>query len=126
MSFVPERLHWLYLVCALLLAACVFVRQKAFTPAAFFRFLFPADVYLHRSARVDYLYFIVNRVVFGLPMLVLGFAATLDAMEATSTALTWMFGVPSSRAPNGLLAAATETLLAAAAYDLGLFVAHYC
>ena len=121
MRLVPERLHLLYLVCALLLAASVFARQKSFTPRAFLRFVFPREVYLHASARVDYVFFLVNRIVLGLPLLALGFAATLGGAQGSSAALNAVFGASSMRTSPIL-----ETLLAAAAYDLGLFVAHYC
>lgn len=67
-----QRIYWLYLGSALLIAIAAYLvarRGAAGVPkpeGGLFRFLFPAAVFGHRSAWVDYKYFLVNRVGFAL------------------------------------------------------------
>ena len=70
-----QRIYWLYLFVALLFAAWIFVHMGG--PAEnvktesglrrlkdFGKFCFPGKVYGHKSAKIDYLFFIVNRIAF--------------------------------------------------------------
>ena len=67
-----QRIFWLYLMSALLIAigAYLILRRRTIEAPAggMIRFLFPRAVFFHRSALVDYKYFIVNRI--GFPLLV--------------------------------------------------------
>lgn len=122
---VHERLYWVYLLTAALLAAAVFhSRSGGRRPRALLRWLCSPRVWWHPSARTDYLYFLVNRVVFALLFLpwVLSLSLTQRAWER----------VLSSEAPALYVDTAPGwhlvlllTVWVAVAMDLGLFLAHW-
>lgn len=67
-----QRIYWLYLSSALLIAIAAYlvVRRRADrlqeTDGGLLRFLFPSAIFGHRSAWIDYRYFIINRAGFAL------------------------------------------------------------
>ncbi len=67
-----QRIYWLYLSTALLIAIAAYlvVRRRAGGVQApdggLLRFLFPSAVFGHRSAWVDYKFFVINRAGFAL------------------------------------------------------------
>ena len=64
-----NRWFALYLLSAFLMAFFVYRWQARSDPElreeGFLPFAFPAHIYKHRSARVDYFYFFVNKLFFG-------------------------------------------------------------
>src|SRR5262245_38770486 len=115
-----ERVYWLYLVSAFVFCIAIyFFKAKAPSLRGLLRYCLPRRVLLHRSALLDYRYFIVNRVVFGLLLLPALPAAALGAAIAMSTGLNVAFGPG-----TGFQSLFLQTLLSALALDLGLFLAH--
>src|SRR5262245_50057583 len=85
-----ERVYWLYLVSALVLCGVIYflnTRGKARSLRGFLRYCFPRQLLLHRSALLDYRFFVVNRIAFGLLLLPSAPAAALGAAMAISGAL---------------------------------------
>ena len=121
-----QRIYWLYLLTSLLIAAAVFyaARRKGYVSAAtrLRKYLFPREVFGHRSARVDYRFFIVNTIglAFFIGPILLG---TRPVMEATMAALRPFVG------GIGAVPGAVDHLLYTAAtviaLDAGIFLAHY-
>jgi sterol desaturase/sphingolipid hydroxylase (fatty acid hydroxylase superfamily)/creatinine amidohydrolase/Fe(II)-dependent formamide hydrolase-like protein len=121
-----ERLYWLYLGCALLLAFGVFVRERGGLGSArqFLQFVFPKEVYLDRSARLDYCYFVVNRIAAGIVLLPASLATTLAAAAGTRAGLAAVLGSAPVAFAETPTSAALQTVLTALAIDFGLFWAH--
>lgn len=124
---IPEaRIFGLYLLTAALLAVGVYLYRRpgksgGSTLKGFLTFCFPASVYRHPSAVVDYKFFIINKISYAFlfaPWL-LGAAAVA---EVTDGALTSLFAGPDLAV--GVWSTALFTVLAILAMDLGLFVAH--
>ena len=124
-----ERIFALYLVCALLLAYLAFrLRHQALAPGeAFRRFLaycFPKKMYAHRSAKLDYVFFLVNGVLFPL------FAAPLvmgGAMSAllVGNILTHLLGAMAEPLTANWAVILLFTAALAVAMDAGVFITHY-
>ena len=117
-----ERIFWLYLTSALTLAYVAHRLGGACGkgPMAFLRYCFPRSVYAHLSARADYRYFFVNRVLFAIlfaPFLVAAPAVAGWTADALAGAVE-----PTSGGPA---AAALFTLVSLLAMDVGIFLAHY-
>jgi len=121
-----ERVYWLYLVSGLAFAAAVYLvnrRGKLRSLRGLLGYLLPRQVLLHASALLDYRYFVVNRIVFGLLLLPALPAAALGAAAVTRTGLEVLFpGVFFSSSGTGIIL--VQTVLSALALDLGLFLAH--
>ena len=75
LTSVDQRVYWLYLLAAIVLAGWVFVRSPDFRDQTkpisrfrrflqFFEFCFPKHLLRHRSTRTDCVFFIVNRMAF--------------------------------------------------------------
>ncbi|MGE0707916.1 MAG: creatininase family protein [Planctomycetota bacterium] len=125
-----ERLHPLYLGTALVLAVGVSIeRQRAagkpFTLRGLVRWLFPRELWLHPSAKADYLFFALNRLLY--PLLVLPFVLGVEGVrEAASAALDATApGLRLSRVPAGLGLDLAFSVFVIVAMDFGLFLAHY-
>jgi sterol desaturase/sphingolipid hydroxylase (fatty acid hydroxylase superfamily)/creatinine amidohydrolase/Fe(II)-dependent formamide hydrolase-like protein len=121
-----HRVYWLYLCTALAFALFIFggERRGDLSLREFVRFCLPKSVYLHASARVDYGYFVVNRIVFGLLLLPIIAAASLLSAAGTKALLGWIWhgpGIPPSDAAGWT---AVQTIASVLAMDLGLFLSH--
>ncbi|SVE47101.1 uncharacterized protein METZ01_LOCUS499955, partial [marine metagenome] len=68
-----QRVYWLYLLMAIVLAGWVFIRSPAARPqgaitswrqrfSQFINFCFPKIIFSHKSARTDYIFFVINRI----------------------------------------------------------------
>ncbi len=119
-----RRIYWLYLLVALALAAVVFFYRQPPRRSSllkdFVAYVAPRQIYGNRSARLDYWFFYLNAMVFGLIL------APLVAAPTVATFVAGMLGgsMPATAAPGpgwsiGLTIA---TLLA---MDLALYIAHY-
>jgi sterol desaturase/sphingolipid hydroxylase (fatty acid hydroxylase superfamily) len=94
----------------------------------FRRFLLPRQVFLHRSAVLDYKFFVINQMVMGhlqLGRWVTGVVGLLAVSHLTSSLLAFVFGArPVASAPSwpALIGFTAVSLLA---WDFGKYVAHY-
>jgi hypothetical protein len=89
-----ERVYWLYLLSGLAFAAAVYLanrRGKTRSLRGLLGYLLPRPVLLHASALLDYRYFVVNRIVFGMLLLPALPAAALGAAAATRAGLQSLF-----------------------------------
>jgi creatinine amidohydrolase/Fe(II)-dependent formamide hydrolase-like protein/sterol desaturase/sphingolipid hydroxylase (fatty acid hydroxylase superfamily) len=123
--FVPShRIYWLYLCTTAALALALFSLGGKRSLKGFLKFWLPGSVYLHRSARVDYAYFIVNRILFGL--LFFPVVAALASVSATGAkaALYALCGEPTFQLSEAFAWMLLQTVLSVLAMDLGLFLAH--
>ena len=131
--FTPQsRIFWLYLAGALVLA---FFAYSAHRPESalselrsvknrFLGFCFPKTIYGHKSAIVDYKYYVINNLLraFGLIPVVIGVPVVADA---TAAWLERLAGPVADTMPAGPFARLCYTFAVLVALDLGLFVAHY-
>lgn len=123
--FLPHtRLFWLYLLIAVVIAYVIYRRSHRASRPRFIEFVVPKGIYLHRSALVDYRYFVVNHIsfVFLIAPLLLS-AAAVGAV--TQQALENVAGGPLPAEAAGLVTVALYTLCLALAFDLGIFIVHY-
>ncbi|RPH53964.1 MAG: hypothetical protein EHM84_02800 [Lysobacterales bacterium] len=124
-----HRVYWLYLCTALGLALALFIfggeQRGGLSVRAFLRFCLPKSVYLHTSARVDYGYFIVNRIVFGVLLLPIIAAVSLLSAAGTKALLDRIWHEPAVQLSDGAGWTAVHTVASVLAMDLGLFLAHY-
>ena len=59
-----KRVFWIYLVSAFILASVVYYQKKPTQkPRNFFKFVFPKNIYLAKSAQHDYLLLILNKLI---------------------------------------------------------------
>jgi creatinine amidohydrolase/Fe(II)-dependent formamide hydrolase-like protein/sterol desaturase/sphingolipid hydroxylase (fatty acid hydroxylase superfamily) len=122
-----ERLYWLYLAGALACTVCVFAASHArrrFSMRRLLLYCAPLRSWLHPSALLDYRYFVVNRVLFGLLVLPATTACGLAAAAAVEGGLHALAGAPAVMTPDTQAWSWLQALAAALAMDLGLFLAH--
>ncbi len=123
-----ERIYVFYLVTAVALAYLVYAaardRGAPEAEGGFWRLAFPKRIYGHRSARTDYKFFLVNKIVDPLVFapLVLGAAA---AAEWTGRLLRAIWGPDGPGFESGPASLALMTVSVLLALDLGVFVTHY-
>ncbi|MDY0873464.1 sterol desaturase family protein [Dongia rigui] len=124
-----ERVFVLYLATALACAIVVYVvarwRDPARTPDRILAYLFPRRVFLHPSAKADYAFFIVDRI---LSFLFIPFFVILVPMVGGPVyrLLVALFGEPAQPllAP-GMATNLLVTLLSVLAVDFALWWIHY-
>jgi sterol desaturase/sphingolipid hydroxylase (fatty acid hydroxylase superfamily)/creatinine amidohydrolase/Fe(II)-dependent formamide hydrolase-like protein len=122
-----QRVYWLYLAWAFLIAGVVFLRSAPARTSlrSFIRFAFPREVYLSASAKTDYGWFLLCRPIFALLFLPALLLATPALAEASQRALrAWLPGLEDSMPGSPLLTAAF-TLVAILVSDFGGFFGHY-
>jgi sterol desaturase/sphingolipid hydroxylase (fatty acid hydroxylase superfamily) len=119
------RFYWLYMLTALVLAYVVYRRTAASAAPRprFLEFALPKDIYLHRSALVDYRYFLVNHFSFVFLLAPLLLSAALVASFATE-ALEDLIGPSPQWGVGGAGAVVVYTIVVALAYDFGIFAGH--
>ncbi len=122
-----QRVYWLYLYTALVIALFSYHYYRKDNEQQslkqFLSYCFPKSVYLHHSAKVDYLYYFINRTLF--PLI---FAPVLLSSEPVSRYLQnalAQFGVSALSFPYKILGSVTYTLLVIIAFDFGLYVSHF-
>src|SRR5262245_66577014 len=58
------NLYWLYLVSAAVIALLIYVAQRGrherLTPSGFIRFCLPKAVFAHKTAVIDYKFYVIN------------------------------------------------------------------
>jgi sterol desaturase/sphingolipid hydroxylase (fatty acid hydroxylase superfamily) len=143
-----ERVVWLYyatigevlgeprlrfsLIASTVLVALAFYwltigKDRSFK--GFGRFLLPRQVFLHRSALLDYRFFVVNQMVMGhlqLGRWVTGLVGLLAVSHLVASSLAALFGSPglAPQSPS-LVALIAFTAVSLLAWDFGKYVAHY-
>ncbi|MGC1575524.1 MAG: sterol desaturase family protein [Beijerinckiaceae bacterium] len=122
-----NRWFALYVAVSLAIGCIVFYfearRDPRLEEQGLFRYLFPREIYTHRSALADYRFFLVNKLLFALAFgaLVAVSSSSVEVMSlvlrALAPSLEW--AVPSS------VAIFITTVVWALAMDFGLWFAHW-
>lgn len=133
--FLPTtRIYAVHLLGALILALLVYRTMRrdgglrsddAISPISrFIRFCLPKSIYGHKSAIVDYKFFVISRLshAFLLAPILLFAPAISEALQA---ALSQWLGPSQSSTTPGLAMRGLFTIAAVLAFDLGLFIVHY-
>lgn len=123
-----QRFFWLFLLAsvAVAIAICLLSLPKG-TGAPAEKALetaFPKDVFLHRSALLDYRYAAINSILSVLIVVATGFA-TVVVTQWTAAALGALSGLDAPPVEAGLVVGLIYAFLALAAFDTGNFFAHY-
>jgi len=123
--FSTQRIFWLYLLGALLLAYPVYrIHASESGIRGFLRFCLPGSIYKHSSAVLDYKYYFVNRIAFVVLFLPLILGSS-TAAAWTNDILCWATAVPGLGHPPGTAAALLLTCIWVVVFDAGFFVGHY-
>ncbi|MEM7303752.1 MAG: sterol desaturase family protein [Pseudomonadota bacterium] len=122
-----SRFFLLYLLSAMMIGfAVLYFRQpkeeRSISKAV--HALFPEEVLLHPSARLDYVFAFVNMIV-RIFLLSLIFLSTAATTGLAADAMTLLFGANTAPTEPGLIAIALFTIIAFLATDFGLFFAHW-
>jgi sterol desaturase/sphingolipid hydroxylase (fatty acid hydroxylase superfamily) len=126
-----ERVYWPYLLVAVVLSFAVYLAQASREAnnarrgvKGFFVFLFPRDTYGHRSAFVDFAYFVTSKALGWL--LVAPFLIELpETYRVTTALLVRAFPHRAIASTSSFGVDIAFTLVAAVAADFGLFVGHW-
>jgi len=91
-----SRFHWTSMLSATLIAFGVWAWQRRRDPAArdkgFLAFLFPRDVWLHRSAKLDYRFVLFDKVVLGLLIGLGALIVSPASIDAAAKGGRWAIG----------------------------------
>lgn len=137
-----QRIFWLYIVTAVILAFSVYRDQKAKktepaespeneapqansedSKASFWSFLFPASIYKHPGMLTDATYFLINQFFY--VWLVLPFVVSSGVVaEWTVQSLFGLFGEAGWFVEQGPALDLTLTFFMIVATDLGIFISH--
>jgi sterol desaturase/sphingolipid hydroxylase (fatty acid hydroxylase superfamily) len=120
-----DRFFLGYLVASFLVfGVFAFVRhERRAGHAGLLRFLFPKHIYLHRSARIDYAVFLINRV-FSPAVLITRLWTATSIATVTTGLLIASFGAHERVMASGLGIAVATTLIFALVTDFGDFLSH--
>jgi sterol desaturase/sphingolipid hydroxylase (fatty acid hydroxylase superfamily) len=123
-----ERIFVGYLATSLALAVWVYIdlrRHKADVPNSLFAFLFPKQVYLHKSAIADYKFYVVDRILFALvvPLFLVYIGPVADWASAGLERLFGPVAHPLDR--DSLWVQALAMTTAVLVQDFLLFYVHY-
>lgn len=124
-----QEIYWLYLSSSLAVSLGVYAWQHSKIHGLSFNkllgFCMPRSIYAHKSAIVDYKYYIPFSLLRGY----FGFGVLIISMplmgEYCKSLLQHMFGPAESQLEAGLSARFTYTVLIILAIDIGYFIAHY-
>ncbi len=123
-----QRFFWLFLLVSLVMAIaiCLFSLPKGTSEPAerALESAFPKDIYLHRSALLDYRYAAINAILSVLIVVATGFA-TVVVTQWTAAALGGLTGLDATPVEANLAIGLLYAFLALAAFDTGNFFAHY-
>lgn len=128
----PHILNGIFILSAVICAVYFYLygikRDTPATASDFFRFLLPRKVFLHRSALVDYRFYVINSVLLSyakLSMRVAGFVGLLYISDGVQYVGTALFGAaPAAGEPSWILLV-SYTLAMALAVDFAKFLAHF-
>ena len=128
--FGPHILNGVFLLSAIALALWLYLRSEGTHPksaSSFLRYLLPRNLFLHKSALVDYKFYLVNSVLLSyinLSARVAGLVGLLQVADLVKEGLSGLLGVRPSAAP-GLIAQVAYTLALVLAVDFAKFFAHF-
>jgi sterol desaturase/sphingolipid hydroxylase (fatty acid hydroxylase superfamily) len=122
------RIYWAWLLASAVLGAVVWLRvyrrvDDDGTARGFLRFLFPRDVYLHPSARVDYGVYLTNAVLFRWTLTVAPVVATTTAFATALRLDRWLGSSGDMFVWHGA-SLAGFTLASALATDFATYLVH--
>lgn len=124
-----SRLHWLYIGTTLITVFIIYLLKRSKDQPGsvrdFFRFCLPKSIYAHKSAIVDYKFYISNNILarfisFGTIII----SATLIGGYTTQL-LEFIVGPVRNQSEAGPIARFVYTLAIVLAVDIGFFIAHY-
>lgn len=124
-ALVPStKTHWIYLLSALFIAVALYVWRKPQMPGtSLAKFLFPKAVWLHRSARTDYLFVLITMPLWYLlasPHLL----SSVSVGNGTVSAFTDWIGEWSANSQPHLGVGIAYTIALLVAADLSVYVGH--
>jgi sterol desaturase/sphingolipid hydroxylase (fatty acid hydroxylase superfamily) len=130
--FSDNILNGVFVVSALVLALWFYLyatdRREPATARRFLRFLAPREVFLHRSALVDYRFYIVNTLFLSyvrLSVRVAGFVGLFQVAEFVQEGLGYVLGDGRPAAAPGLGAQIAFSIAMVLAVDFAKFFAHF-
>lgn len=124
-----EGFHWLFMLSAILAAYIIYLKYhgagKGLSLPKFVRWCVPAEIYGHRSAIVDYKWYLVNGLLNELfhwsTLIVSSYAVGKYVVRVLEGA----FSASGLYLEPSWLYRAAYTLLMVLAFDLGFFIAHW-
>jgi len=123
-----SRVFWVFLLTSLVPCAVFAWRLQGgarLDVGAWWRWCFPKRIFLHPSARNDYVYYVVNAVLMGTVLGVLT-VSSYEVYNVTRSALEARGLAASTPMPKPhVFATLAVTFACALAMDLGLFISHY-
>src|SRR5688572_8063085 len=123
-----QEIYWLYLLSYMTLALGVYLWHRKIDACSFnkfLKFLFPESVYTHKSAVVDYKYYIPADILDNYFQFGVWIISVPVVAEYCRSFLLHAFGPLDSHLNDGLSARLIYTALLVLALDAGYFVAHY-
>jgi sterol desaturase/sphingolipid hydroxylase (fatty acid hydroxylase superfamily) len=122
-----NRWFTFYLLCSFAIACLVFLHDARRDPKlkekGLLGYLFPKEVYSHRSAIADYWFFVVNKLLFALGFA--GLVAVTDYVVRVANAALHAVAVSPELPAPAWLAILSATIFPALAMDFGLWFGHF-
>ena len=120
---------WLFLLSAFAVASGIYLWRhyatQGFSFTKLFGFILPPSIYFHKSAVVDYAFYVTSKIVgIFIHFETLFISAGLMGGYSASL-LQHAFGPVESRSEAGLSARFMYTIVMVLAVDMGLFISHY-
>jgi sterol desaturase/sphingolipid hydroxylase (fatty acid hydroxylase superfamily) len=125
------HMHYVFFATAIAIALLYYWHYVR--PAAggarrgFLRWLLPREIYLHRSAVVDYQYYLVNSIILArvYPVIFVGIPGVFLLSDGVRALLTGAFGPAAATAGPSLWANVGYTIAMTLAFDFAKWFAHY-
>lgn len=128
----PHILNWVFIVSAAAIALWLYMRSTdevgPRSLRSFLRYVLPRRVFLHKSAIVDYKFYLVNSVLLSyikLSTRVAGLVGLLHVADVVRDGLSSALGVRPTAVEPGLAAQVAYTLALVLAVDFAKFFAHF-
>jgi sterol desaturase/sphingolipid hydroxylase (fatty acid hydroxylase superfamily) len=127
-----DRLYLPYLISFIVISIGIYATGAKRTPGAqtglggFLKFMFPREIFLHKSATTDYKFYVINRL-FGFLFLSWLGGVGIFAGVATAASLEALFGQVTSEWSTGAISflGIVYFMATALAADLGRFLSHF-
>jgi sterol desaturase/sphingolipid hydroxylase (fatty acid hydroxylase superfamily) len=128
----PHVLNGVFILSAIAIALWLYLRSQdeggPKSAVSFFRYLVPRGVFLHKSALVDYKFYLVNSVFLSyisLSARVAGLVGLLQVADLVRVGLSELIGTSPAAAGPGLIGQVAYTLALVLAVDFAKFFAHF-
>ena len=121
-----DRVHYVYIYSAFVIATLLYFLKgkESKTIGNWLHFCFPREIYLHKSAKLDYLYFLINSVLFAAIIAPAAFQI-FDVIGKALTDILVALGGPPSYKSTSHWTLVIFTVLSTLAFDFGAFYSHY-